>query len=165
MKKLYIDFDGVLMDTIVHSYKMLEDLNLDSNDTEVCMNFYKNLDWDMLLEKSNEINEGFKTLKELIDKKVYDVSILTHVNSIDESVAKVNLLKSKIDFIDIISVPKNIKKADIVDPRGAILVDDYIGNLEYWEEKGGIPIRFASRKIDNKYKTISDLKEIFDFSL
>ena len=66
--------------------------------------------------------------------------------------------------INIIYVPKNIRKADYVNPKNSILVDDFLPNLEYWEEKGGIPIKFSSSGKSCKYHKIEDLLELLDKS-
>ncbi len=47
MKKLYIDFDGVILDTINVTYKMIENLGLGT--PEEVKDFYYNLDWDHLI--------------------------------------------------------------------------------------------------------------------
>ena len=43
---------------------------------------------------------------------------------------------------DIILVPYLVKKTDVVDAEGNILLDDAVFNLEEWEETKGIPIFF-----------------------
>ena len=43
---------------------------------------------------------------------------------------------------DIILVPYTVKKTDVVDARGNILVDDAIYNLDEWALAGGTPIFF-----------------------
>ena len=55
---------------------------------------------------------------------------------------------------------KKIKKADAVDPKGNILVDDFLGNLDYWHEKGGISIKFSDSGKECIYQTITDLSEL-----
>ena len=42
MRNLYIDFDGVIMDTITNSYKMIKELGIDLNDSEKDMIKYYN---------------------------------------------------------------------------------------------------------------------------
>ena len=66
--------------------------------------------------------------------------------------------------INIIYVPKNIRKSDYVNPKNSILVDDFLPNLEHWEEKGGIPIKFSSSGKSCKYHKIEDLLELLDKS-
>ena len=47
--------------------------------------------------------------------------------------------------------------------KGAILVDDYSGNLIDWEASGGIGIKFTKEKESNcKFKNITSLEEILD---
>ena len=46
MKNLYIDFDGVICNTIEITYKMMEDEGIDLKDSKRVQEFYKNLDWD-----------------------------------------------------------------------------------------------------------------------
>ena len=77
-----------------------------------------------------------------------------------------NYFKAVLPNIKVIPVPKEIDKADYVDPNGSILVDDFLPNLEYWEEKGGIPIKFSDSDKECKYKKINDLSELLelDFS-
>ena len=48
MKDLYIDFDGVIKDTIKVSYKMMEDEKIDLRDRPKVIEFYKQLDWEYL---------------------------------------------------------------------------------------------------------------------
>ena len=71
-----------------------------------------------------------------------------------------NYFKKVLPNINIITVPKTIKKADYVDATGAILVDDYTQNLDYWKEKGGIPVKFSSLRKENAHPVITDLLEL-----
>mgnify|MGYP003178254337 CR=1 FL=1 len=133
MTKLYLDCDGVILDTINMSYKMIKNKGL-----------------------TNE--KDIEKIKELT--KVYDVEILTHVNSDGEIIAKLNYFKEVLPEVKVIAVPKEIKKADVVDPKGNILVDDFLGNLDYWHEKGGISIKFSDSGKKCIYQTITDLSEL-----
>ena len=45
---LYIDFDGVILDTIDITYRRLEEAGISPKDTSRIVNFYKCLDWDGL---------------------------------------------------------------------------------------------------------------------
>ena len=67
MKDLYIDFDGVIYNSIEVSYKMAEDEKI-SKDYESYYQFFKNLDWCEVLEKSSEINDAFNCIRKIIDK-------------------------------------------------------------------------------------------------
>ena len=45
MKNIYIDFDGVIVDSIRVTYDMLERLEIDIKETEKVSEFYANLNW------------------------------------------------------------------------------------------------------------------------
>ena len=48
MKQLYIDFDGVILDTMTKSYDELKKENIDRNDEKKVREFFKNADWKKL---------------------------------------------------------------------------------------------------------------------
>lgn len=156
MTKLYLDCDGVILDTINMSYKMIKNKGL-TNEKDI-EHFYKNLSWEELIIEAGEINNSIEKIKELT--KVYDVEILTHVNSDGEIIAKLNYFKEVLPEVKVMAVPKEIRKADAVDPKGNILVDDFLGNLDYWHEKGGISIKFSDSEKECIYQTITDLSEL-----
>ena len=128
MTKLYLDCDGVILDTINMSYKMIKNKGL-TNEKDI-ENFYKNLSWEELIIEAGEINNSIEKIKELT--KVYDVEILTHVISEGEIIAKENYFKEVLPEVKVIAVPKEIRMADALDPNGKILVDDFLGNLDFW---------------------------------
>lgn len=156
MQKLYLDCDGVILDTINMTYKMLRDKNI--TEYSEIEEFYRNVNWDVLIIESGEIDNSIDKIKKLIN--YFDVEILTHVNSEGEVIAKLNYFNKVLPEVNVITVPKEIKKADFMSPNGAILVDDYLPNLEYWYEKGGIPIKFSDSGKDCKYEVITDLLDL-----
>ena len=156
MTKLYLDCDGVILDTINMSYKMIKNKGL-TNEKDI-EHFYKNLSWEELIIEAGEINNSIEKIKELT--KVYDVEILTHVNSDGEIIAKLNYFKEVLPEVKVIAVTKEIRNTDAVDPKGNILVDDFLGNLDYWHEKGGISIKFSDSGKKCIYQTITDLSEL-----
>ena len=160
MQKLYLDCDGVILDTINTSYKMMEEENIKTDEDRKI--FYGNLDWKELITKSGEIDNAIEKINALA--KVYDVEVLTHIISEEEINAKREYFNKMLPDINIIYVPKNIRKADYVNPENSILVDDFLPNLEYWEEKGGIPVKFSSSGKSCKYHKIEDLLELLDKS-
>ena len=164
MQRLYLDCDGVILDTIEKSYKIFEERNI--VDEEDKKRFYIETNWDEFILISGEIDNAISKIKELIN--IYDVKILTHISSKKEGNAKIKYFKEVLPKVEVITVPKNVEKADMIDdPKGAILVDDFYPNLEKWEEKGGIPVKFS--KSGKKYNcpTISNLLELIsiDFSV
>ncbi len=161
MISLYIDFDGVLVDTIKETYKMMGENDINLNDTDKVIKFYKELDWDKLLLNTKEINNSFKNIKKLQNSFIYNPCILTTVNSLNEINAKVSFIRSKNKDINIICVPKGIDKCKMVNSKNAILVDDYGGNLEPWIESGGFGIKFSNEE-SHKYITIYSLNELLN---
>ena len=161
MTKLYLDCDGVILDTINMSYKMLKEKGIEREEEK--KDFYRNLSWEELIIEAGEINNSIEKIKELT--KVYDVEILTHVISEGEIIAKENYFKEVLPEVKVIAVPKEIRKADAVDPKGNILVDDFLGNLYYWHENGGISIKFSDSGKECIYQTITDLSELLKLKL
>lgn len=160
MIKLYLDFDGVILNTIDVTYKMLNKKNITNQ--EQIDNFYKNLDWNQLLSQCEEINHSIQNIKRLLKSKYYQVAILTHVISKEEADAKRQYLKNKIKNLEVITVNINKNKCDEVDCKNAILVDDYINNLELWYQKGGIPIKFSDKGKECKFISIQSLDELIE---
>lgn len=160
MKKLYIDFDGVILDTIKITYEKLEKLNLGT--PEEVKDFYINLDWDILLKQTNQINDSINCIKKIINSNLFDVKILTHIVSYNEGVGKIKYIKELIPHLEVIIVPKEINKCDMVNCKDAILIDDYSYNLDLWLEKGGIPVKFSDNNRDSNYLKITKLDQIID---
>ena len=140
-KQLYIDFDGVIMDTINVTYRLIEEQGVNKTEEEV-QNFYRNLNWKNLLSITPEISDAFNCIQKLKDSDLFDISILTHVNSLDEAVAKINYIRKYVKEVTIIPVPREISKTKMCKIDDSILVDDYSGNLKDWVNAGGIGIQF-----------------------
>lgn len=162
MKNLYIDFDGVILNTIDVTYRLLEEENIDLKDVEKVQNFYKTLDWKNLLSITPEINNAFNCIQELLDSKKYNISILTHVNSMDEIIEKVKFIRKHTDHLTIIPVPKPLSKTKMVRAKDAILVDDYTKNLKEWEKEGGIGIKFTQKTKESEFMTIDCLNQLLE---
>lgn len=162
MKNLYIDFDGVILNTIDVTYRLLEEENIDLKDIEKVQNFYKTLDWKNLLSITPEINNAFNCIQELLDSKKYNISILTHVNSMDEIIEKVKFIRKHTDHLTIIPVPKPLSKTKMVRAKDAILVDDYTKNLKEWEKEGGIGIKFTQKEKESEFITINCLNQLLE---
>ena len=162
MKNLYIDFDGVIMDTINKTYQMMDEENIDKSDNEEVRKFYENIDWKRLLVEAGEINGAIEKVKKLNDSKKFNVSILTHVNSLDEAIEKVKFIRKFYDDITVIPVPKAISKTKMVHTKDAILVDDYTSNLVEWKSEGGIGVKFSIKPKKSHFVVIDDLDKIFE---
>ena len=158
----YVDFDGVVFDTETilfddNYYKMKLDPDFDKTQ------YVQNIDCYELISKSEEINNAINILREL--KRT--VKILTKVNSLDnEAKAKVRILRELDIRSDILLVPFNLKKTDIVDAEGNILVDNTVHNLDDWSLNKGIPIFFNKEGLDidnwdninTKYRKVKSLE-------
>lgn len=142
MKK-YVDCDGVIFDSEVWLFDE-EYRSLKIKTEEEKIKYIQTKDWNEILNKSEIINDAINILKEL-----KDVAILTKVHSMEnEGAAKINFLRSLGIKNEIILAPFTVKKTDVVDPIGNILIDDTIHNLDDWKEKGGIPIFFNKDNLD-----------------
>lgn len=165
---IYIDFDGVILDTVKLMFEEWD--NCDKVEEMDRKKYFQNLNWKYILNNSSEINNSISYLKQMNSKKT---CILTKINSLDnEGVAKVEWVRENNIKQNIILVPYTTSKADIVDAKGNILIDDCLKNLDEWEKNGGTGILFDinndnydSWNMPNEkgYKTISDLSEVFNF--
>ena len=162
MKRLYIDFDGVVMDTIPPLYEALQKSGADvTNESEIRV-FFASYDFSKIINDDNILNDSINCIKKLIDSKMFEISFLSHVNSLTEGCVKVEYLRRHFKDITIIMVPKEISKTKVVHSEGAILVDDYSGNLKEWEENGGIAVRFSKELESHGYKVLNHLDELID---
>lgn len=161
MQKLYLDCDGVILDTINKSYQILREKGITSEEERRA--FYNNVCWRKLIIDSGEIDNSISKIKKLI--KHFDVEILTHVYTEGESNAKIEYFAKMLPEVNVIAVPKRINKADFVDPTNAILVDDFSPNLEYWDEKGGISVKFSDSGKKCPYIVITDLLQLLEINL
>ncbi len=144
---IYVDFDGVILDTEDIAFKELRK-NIDkTNLTEnMVINYLKNLDWQMVLTEASEINDAISILK---NADINRYTILTKIHSLEnEGVEKIKYLRKRGIQQNIILVPYNVKKSEIVNPNGNILIDDCLKNLDEWKYAGGYPI-FFDRKNNN----------------
>lgn len=150
MKNLYIDFDGVIMDTVRVTYEMIEQLQINREDTEEMTNFYVNLNWEELLASTPILCDAFECIDKLYKSNKFDIAILTHVNSLHEAKSKINFIRRYTNDITIIPVPYGVSKTKMCKIDGCILVDDYSVNLKEWKESGGIGIQFSTDLNKNK---------------
>ena len=69
--KLYLDFDGVILDTIDVTYDMFKKSSYDD-----MYDFYNTLDWDNVLKLSKPINDSINYIHDIVNSSLYDVNIL-----------------------------------------------------------------------------------------
>lgn len=162
MKQLYIDFDGVILDTMTKTYETLKKEGIDKNDKERVMSFFRELDWKTLIEETDEINDSINEIKKICASKKFNVYILTHINSTNEMIEKIKYLHKNLPQVTIVSVPKEIPKTEVVNPSAAILIDDYSGNIKEWQKKLGIGIKFVKELEGSDYPEITHLSEVIN---
>lgn len=162
MINLYIDFDGVIMNTIEIGYKMMDEMDIERNYNNAS-EFYRNLDWkNFLNNKCSQINNSIECIQKIIDSNLFNVNILSHVTCLNEAIAKIEYIRQYFKDITFIPVPKDISKTKMVHTQDAILIDDYAGNLREWATSGGIGVRFNLENEDKGFITIDRLDKIID---
>lgn len=162
MQNLYIDFDGVILDTIEVTYRLLEEQNISLHNREKIEQFYRTLNWKNLLSITPEIENAFSCIQKLVDSNRFDIAILTHVNSLDEIIEKVKFIRKHTDHLTIIPVPKPLSKTKMVQAKDAVLVDDYSNNLIEWQKAGGISIKFSKKRESKDFLTIHRLDSLLE---
>lgn len=164
IEELYIDFDEVIFPTWKPMYDeyhrkkiIIPELDLTS--------YIQNYDWEKLLDEIKPIPGSIEILREF-RKSV----ILTKINSLNEANAKIRKIRNLELKNDIILCPYEVKKTEIINPKGKILVDDTIHNLDDWHELGGMSIYFNKDnedkdswgKFNTKYIKIKNLAQLKD---
>ncbi len=162
MRRLYIDFDGVVLDTIPPLYKALEESKVDVTEEAQRRLFFSKFDFSTIINDDYILNDSVKCIHKLIKSKRFEISFLTHINSLKEGVVKVEYLRRHFKDITILLVPKEISKTKMVHSEGAILVDDFSGNLEEWGANGGIPVRFSKELESKGFKVLNRLDKLLD---
>lgn len=160
---LYIDFDGVILDTIPILEQILIDSGISNDNETEKRKLFSNVDWEKMVRTTPQINDSINCIEVLRKSNKFNIAILTHINSLQEAVAKINFLEEMLPDITKIIVPKEVSKTKMLETKNAILVDDYGKNLDEWDSEGGIAIKFST-KVDKvyKYKSISRLDELID---
>ena len=87
-------------------------------------------------------------------------SLLNSYVSMNEAIAKINYIRKYLKDVTIIPVPKEVSKTNMVRAKDSILIDDFTGNLDEWEDNGGIGVKFSKENKKTKYINITNLSEI-----
>ena len=168
MVKIYVDFDGVILDTWNVIFKEYIKLyNTDILEEDKLKSLMLNIGWGNILLNSRQINDSIKKIKDI--SKVYEVYILTKINSQKEKNAKKEYLL-KYNINNFYFVPYEHSKTQYVNAENNILIDDDINNLDDWNLHGGKSIFFNKDLSDydsygnknNNYTIIDDLLKIYD---
>ena len=143
----YIDFDGVILDT---EDLLFEDWRKNPNHRQLGedlkIEYIQNRSWSMVINNSMIIKDSIYVLKHC---DYHDTAILTKVHSLrNEALEKIKFLRSQGIKQSIIIVPYGLRKTDVVEAEGNILIDDAIMNLDDWEASGGRGIYFNKEGLD-----------------
>ena len=140
---IYLDFDGVLFDTVSIIIKEIEKQHIDLK--KDCKLFFEKLDWDYILINAKEISNSISAVNEL--KKAYNIKILTHVSSQNEELKKRLFINKYFKDIEVIFVPKEYAKSLYVSVKDNILIDDSKKNVDDWIKNGGIAYLYNKENI------------------
>ena len=165
MRRLYIDFDGVVLDTIPILYEKLgiDTSGTDNGNAEEKIQKFANFDYRNVIKDKYILNDSINCIYKLLKSKKFEISFLSHVHSLDEAIVKIKYLRHHFkDEATIIIVPGKVSKTKMVHSEGAILVDDFSSNLREWQEAGGISVRFNQELESKGFKVINKLDALID---
>lgn len=161
-KNLYIDFDGVVLNTIEPLYRDIKkDIGDDPHEEQI-REYIASYPWKSIIKDEYIINDSINCITKIIESNKFNLAILTHINSLEEAIIKIKYIRRKFNDITIIPCPKAISKTKMVHTEDSILIDDYAANLREWQKEGGISIRFSLTKEDKGFPTIDKLDKIID---
>lgn len=164
----YIDCDGVILDTELNLFDEYNRLKEAGTDIKR-LAYLQQLDWREWVRQAPIINNSIEILKNNSEDAV---EILTKVHSLAEGSAKIEYFRELGIKNNIILVPHNLNKSDVVEAQGHLLVDDSIKNLDNWSFYNGIPLFFnqfgtnqsifkEQVEINDQYPIISSLDSVF----
>ncbi len=154
---IYIDFDGVIIDSQERLEKIKENTNLSWDELLTTIN------WELLLQESNSVNNSVETLRK-VESKGLKYHILTKVDTISEMQDKIDDIRNNRKLnAPIIFCPKKRKKSNIIIPTSnCVLIDDREKHYIDWKNDGGIAILFdAKNNMNSQYSKINTLEDFF----
>ncbi len=154
--KRYIDCDGVILNTEIGLFDEYYHIKASNPDLDR-KQYLQQLDWEYWISQAQVINNAIAILNSHDPSKA---DILTKVHSLREAKIKIEFFRKNQVNNNIIIVPADVSKADVVDPNGNILVDDSLTNLSEWYAKQGYPIYFGSK--DTELPKIATLEDVMD---
>lgn len=159
---LYLDFDGVIIDTITSTNSEIKRKTLKT--LEDIHEYFCSINWEELINNSPVIKDAINNIKKIINSKIFNnVYIITHCHSENEIKAKDKFIKNKLSEITkVYYVDYKVGKENVVDPKGNVLVDDFAPNIQKWINKEGIGIKFSNTEKISEFTKINDLEELID---
>ena len=138
MKK-YIDCDGVILDTESHLFDEYKKKK-EKNPELTTIQYLQEMDWRFWLEQAQVLQDAISILRSY---DYQDTDILTKVHSLQEAREKIIYFRSRGIKNNIVIVPNEAAKSQIVCAQDAILVDDNQDNLWNWRESKGHAFYFG----------------------
>lgn len=163
MKKLYLDCDGVILDTIDKALELMRKDNLNTSDSDLVHEYFVNSDWIKLIREAGVLNNSIDKIRHLMELGIYDIKILTTCVNKDEPFIKTAYFEIMLPEIPVITVPWLVRKDSVVDARNSILVDDSRTNIRNWREAGGVGIHFVKNNPNFDQMETNDLLEVPKF--
>lgn len=159
---LYLDCDGVILNTIDEAYSMMKERGLDITNWRTVNKFFVDIDWNMLIERAGVINDAINKIKVINELNLFkEVVILTKTSgNLYEEGIKRKFFGEVLPSIRVITVDFNANKDEVVDPVNNILVEDSVNNATRWNNAGGIGILFVKEKQDYENDIIDDLSDL-----
>lgn len=159
---LYLDCDGVILNTIDKAYEIMQEEGLDINDWRIVNRFFINTDWNMLIEKAGVIKDAINKIKKIIELNLFkEVAILTKTSgNLCEEGIKREFFGEVLPGVRVITVDFYANKDEVVNPVNNILVEDSIKNAVRWNNAGGIGVLFVKGKPDYEKDEIDDLADL-----
>ena len=165
MINLYLDCDGVLLDTIDKTKEWMKRDGIDPNNVDLVHEYFVEvIDWEKLIKEAGVLNDALNKVRYLQTLGIYDTKILTTVTSLLEPIHKINYFSKELPGIEVIPVPWLVRKDSVVDARNSILVDDSKTNIRNWREAGGIGLQFVKENPNLELMEINDLLHIPRFN-
>ena len=149
----YFDCDGVILNTIETSFKEMglevSDHTKKQKNEDIITNYYKNVNWKDLIDRSGEINDSYKKILLIKNSNIFDnIAVATHRHSyLGEGEVKKKILKENLDDITVFHIPVKLEKHYALKANHSILVDDSLRKITEWVNYSGYGVLF-SQKVD-----------------
>lgn len=159
---LYLDCDGVILNTIDTAYELMKEEGLDITNWRTVNRFFINVDWNMLIEQAGVIKDAINKIKRIIELNIFkEVVILTKTSgNLYEEEIKRNFFGEVLPGIRVITVDFYANKDEVVNPVNNILVEDSVKNAVRWNNAGGIGVFFVKSNPDYEKDEIDDLDNL-----
>lgn len=154
--KLYINCDGVLLNTIKVLYRET-DIFHEHEPAIPMKEWLKMIDWEKVLNEAGAIEGSVEAIKVIPTDKL---AILATVQSTEEAFQKIKYIRGLGIENEIIIVPSDCDKNEVVPAEGNILVDYHKENLRKWQDAGGIAVQFYQEKKKGEFQIVNSLSEI-----